>query len=88
MPHDYFLTFAAIMSTGFGILFPWWLNYFIIKNLAAALIPKDDADFIVNEYLPELQPLLAEFEFSYELKKNGFRRAVGMLIKIIYAFIW
>jgi len=55
LPHDYFITFAALISTGFSLVMPFFLVRALISAIAYAIIPKDDADFVVNSYLPALE---------------------------------
>jgi len=44
----YYITFAAFISTTFSIVFPWFVTKFAISKLAYLIIPKEDADFIVE----------------------------------------
>lgn len=55
LPHDYFITFAALISTGFSLVMPFFMCRFLITKLAYGIIPKDAADFVVNSYLPALE---------------------------------
>ena len=55
LPHVYYITFAAILSTTFSLIFPWLFTQFLIELLAYFLIPEEDADFVVQKYLPELR---------------------------------
>jgi len=54
------ITFAALLTTISGLLLPQFIHYYFIKKLAYAIIPNiplasiTDADFVVNNYLPEL----------------------------------
>jgi len=59
LPHEYFITFAAMIATGFSLVFPWTIVYFMIKHLTLALCPKEAAMFIIDHYLPELKEAVA-----------------------------
>jgi len=55
LPHVYFITFAALIATGFSLMFPWFITSFLISKLCAVLIPDEtSAKFIDDHYLPEL----------------------------------
>jgi len=55
MPHDYFVTFATLLSTGTSLIMPFFMCRLLITTLANQLIPPADAAFIENTYLPELE---------------------------------
>jgi hypothetical protein len=88
LPHDYFITFAAIISTVFSLVMPWFLVEFSITQLANLLIPKDDAAFIINQYLPELKNAVKNVKVSTEDQTALVYMFGGMLMKIGYAFLW
>lgn len=88
LPHVYFITFAALVSTCFSLLMPWFLVQWIINELAYAIIPKENADFIVNDYLPELKKSVGHVSLSMDEKKSLFSKFFGMIMKILYAFLW
>jgi hypothetical protein len=48
LPHVYFITFAALISTCFSIVLPWSLTQWSITKLAYLIIPEEDADFVVK----------------------------------------
>lgn len=88
LPHDYFITFAAMLGTGFSLVMPWYAAYFTIKHLALLLCPKEDAIFVIDHYLPELKEAVANISVSHANRKSLTFRFFGMIIKIIYAFMW
>merc|ERR1711935_255942 len=88
LPHIYFITFAALIATGFSLILPWTLTYYAIKFLAGALIPKEDAAFVVDHYLPELHDAVKNIVVSHDNQKSLVFRFIGMLIKIGYSFMW
>jgi hypothetical protein len=47
LPHIYYITFAALISTIFSMIFPWTVTYWAIRELAYLIIPKENADFVV-----------------------------------------
>lgn len=88
LPHVYFITFAALISTIFSMLLPWELTKITISFLANAIIPKEDADFITDKYLPELKVATNGIKVSSEDKWSIFTKFIGMIMKIGYAFLW
>lgn len=88
LPHIYFITFAALVSTCLSLLLPWFLVQWGVNLLAYAIIPKEDADFIVNDYLPELKESIGFVELKLKDKESLFNKLIGMLMKILYAFLW
>jgi len=89
LPHVYFITFAALIATGFSLMFPWFITKFIISKLAAALIPDEtSAKFIDDHYMPELGEAVSGITVSHEDAKELGMRFIGMIIKIGWAFTW
>ena len=88
LPHVYFITFAALIATGFSLMFPWFITQFVISKLCSVLIPADAASFIDNHYLPELHDAVQNVKVAHEDAKELGMRFVGMLIKIGWAFCW
>ena len=55
MPTDYIMIFAAFLSTIGALLFPWFLVQFVFSKLGhLAIKNKENEDFFVNKFLPEL----------------------------------
>lgn len=88
LPHVYFITFAALISTCFSLVMPWFLVQWSINFLANALIPKEDAEFVVNSYLPELKSAVAHVSIPMSEKKELVNKFFGMIMKIGFAFLW
>ena len=88
LPHDYFVTFAALIATCFSLVMPWFLTQWSIDKLAYLLIPAEDADFVVHQYLPELKDAVKDVTVSSEDRETLIYMFVGMLMKIGYAFLW
>jgi len=55
MPHDYFITFAALIATGVSLATPFFATRFLITHLAYAIIDPVSAAFVVDHYLPALE---------------------------------
>jgi len=68
IPHDYFITFAALISTGTSLVLPFKYTTIGISALAKFLIPKDDADFIIFKYLPRLGLATRDIELTHTEK--------------------
>ena len=88
LPHVYFITFAAMIATGFSLVLPWFLTEMAISFLAKAIIPADAAAFIIDKYLPELNKAVKNIKVSHDDARDLSYRFVGMLIKIGWAFVW
>lgn len=88
IPHEYYITFAAIFSTVSSVMFPWLVVEHLINGLCGFLIPPADAAFIKNEYLPALKPAVANIKVSSSDVMDLAKKVAGVLIKIAYAFVW
>lgn len=88
LPHVYFITFAALLSTISSITLPWFVTQFAITKLAYGIIPKEDADFVVLQYLPELKEAVKDIHLTSQEKDDVGFKFLGMIMKIGYAFIW
>jgi len=88
IPHDYFITFAAIVATGFSLVMPFEICTLVISTLVKVIIPKEDADFIIEKYLPALGLAVTGITLTGAEKSDLLHKFGGMLIKILYAFVW
>jgi hypothetical protein len=88
LPHVYFITFAALLSSIFSIVLPWMVTQFVITKLAYMIIPKEDADFIVLQYLPELKVAVKDIHLTSHEQDAVVQKFFGMIMKIGYAFLW
>lgn len=66
IPHDYFITFAALVSTIVSMMLPFFLTNLVISFLSNALIPKEDALFITEHYLPALKEATKDVSLTME----------------------
>jgi hypothetical protein len=68
---------------------PFSICTFIISSLVKIIIPKADADFIIEQYLPALGEAVKDVSpLSGAEKSDIVHKFGGMLIKILYAFVW
>lgn len=88
IPLDYYLTFAAIVGTIAVIIFPYAIAYEIMSLLTYNIIGQENADFICKQYLPELRTELHQLDISSEEKRNVFDKIMGVVVKIMLAFIY
>lgn len=88
LPLDYFITFACIVANIVNLLFPYFITFNLISFLAYKLIGKEDADFIVNEYMPELNDATKHLSISKDEKTSLFNKLIGTLIKLLTAFVY
>jgi hypothetical protein len=47
IPHDYYITYSAFVFTWLSLIVPFPLAKASIDELAHALLPQSDADFII-----------------------------------------
>lgn len=88
-PRDYMITFSALVATTFSLLLPSWINTPMIKFLATHLTPPESSDFIINHYLPELEEATKDQAgLSLGNKISLYRKFMGMIVKILYAFLF
>ena len=60
-----------------------------MTSLAYKLIPKKEtAEFFVLDFLPELKAATSSIVLSFSAKKDIASKFTGMLMKIMYAFVW
>lgn len=86
-PHDYELTFAALIATVVAMIFPWSMaEAFMTKLVDLAMKDKESRDFIINKYLPELHDGIKYLDVSLTNKYLIFKKFTGVLVKIMYAF--
>ena len=89
MPTDYMMSFCALVSIIGSLVLPW---YFVdtFFGLAGPIVitNKENSDFFVNKFLPELGYSSSKITLSAEDTKSIEHKFEGMLIKIVYAFLW
>jgi len=89
VPGDYYLTFAAFLSTIGSLLLPWEIVCTAMAALAFKLIPKKEtAEFFVFDFLPDLHEATKDVSLDLSAKKDIAAKFTGMLMKIMYAFVW
>ena len=88
VPHDYYLTFAAIFATTLSLILPFKMTDYIVDFLASRFIPDHSYIFISQKYLPTLGQAVASVNLSLADKLDVARKFTGMLIKMLYAFVW
>ena len=68
---------------------PFSICTFIITYLVKNLNSKVDADFIIDQYLPVLGEAVKDISpLTRAEKSNLVHKFFGMLIKILFAFVW
>ena len=70
-PHQFFITFSAIVSTTTALLLNWTLAGIVIEKLTNLILPAADpvhgqagADFINNLYMPVLHNTIEDVHIS------------------------
>jgi len=54
IPHNYFITFAAIITTIVSLLLPWSLTNYAMETILPKVLKDDVSSFMLDQYLPEL----------------------------------
>lgn len=86
-PHDFELSFAAFVATCVSLVLPWSVTEALISKLAIAILEeKETQDFLIHKYLPELHEGVKHVNVSMTDKYHLFKKFIGVLIKILYAF--
>lgn len=88
IPHDYFITFAAIVTTGATLMLPRSLIEPVLKALYGITLSADDASFMINDYLPAYNEAIAGVQVSLMNRIELIFKFIGTLIKLIWAFCW
>ena len=87
-PHDYFIVFGAFLSTVLALILPWSLCQFVMTELATHLVKKEEADFLINHYLPELHDGIKDLQVPLAHRLTILRQTIGTLAKVFYAFLY
>lgn len=88
IPHDYFITFAAIVTTGATLMLPRSLIEPVLVKVYKLVLSEDEASFMINDYLPAYNSAIAGVRISLFSKIELFFKFLGTLIKLIWAFLW
>ena len=88
MPHDYFVVFGCFICTFFSVILPYSVSRQIIYKLASAILKQDQQDFLVNEYMPELHEATKHLKITFEEKLSIFKKFLGTIMKILFAFAY
>jgi len=59
-----------------------------ISALVKFIIPEEDANFIIYKYLPRLGLAVHGINLTADEKADIVHKFGGVLIKILYAFVW
>ena len=86
--HDYTITFPAITTNIVNLIFPKNITQYLITTACDVLISPDDRDFIVQEYMPVLQESTKDIEVSFSEKLTVLSMGIGVLVKIVFAFLY
>jgi len=65
-PHDYFITFAAIVATISFLTMPHIIAYYINYYLAVAVLNEERSEFMTKTYLPELRDVMSHVKVPPE----------------------
>jgi len=86
---DYYLTFAAFLSTTFILIMPFQAGVkWLMTTLADAALPEAEADFFINKYLPELFSATRRINLPFAQRQDLFNKFIGMFMKIAFSFVF
>jgi hypothetical protein len=88
LPHDYFKTFSCIVGNLFNLIFPYIVAYPLTKYLAGILLPAEDAEFLMNVYMPELRSHTMHLATTKDEKISLFNKLCGTLVKLGVSFMY
>lgn len=83
----------AFLLLGFSslvcaMLLPWWMTWLISSTAANATLELADAEFARDKYLPELEAATKDIRISFYNWKRLLEMFSGLLLKILYAFLF
>lgn len=88
MPNYFTHTYGAIVTTAFSLILPNSLASATIKSIAYKIMGQADADFLVNQYQPELFTALSTVSLTISDRVALGRKMLGTIVKMFYAFLW
>lgn len=77
-----------MIATATSLVMPFTYVTLIIGGLTKVLIPEADHNFITYKYLPRLGLAVKDINLDAAAKADIVHKGLGMLIKILYAFLW
>ena len=85
---NYFIVFSAITACGLSVVFPWEITEKIVTWAINAfpLIEQPVIDFVLNDFMPELQKSVSGIHLTFKEKKVLGERIVSIVLKAAYAF--
>ena len=69
-------------------MLPTWFISYLLPQLAGLILKENDGKFLLNEYLPLITEALKDVSVSFWDWVELARLFTGMMIKILYAFLW
>merc|ERR1711907_845132 len=85
---DYYITFAGIIVNALTLLAPDFINDVLIPPLMSIFGLSDEVkEFILKTYLPVIREANAKFNLSLKEKAALVPKALGTVLKLIWAFM-
>lgn len=84
----YELNFAALLTALAALLLTPERCVSVMTPIVQGLTKTSTAEFIVTNFMPEMLEATANIHLSLWLKMTIVREFTGMIIKILYAFVW
>jgi len=86
---QYYLTFSAIFSNLFALVFSPSTVETIVNELTSAFnLPPEDVEFVNKHYLPAVFNVTADIKLSQLQKAQLLSKLAGTIVKLGYAFAW
>jgi len=83
------LCFCGIFGNILNLLLPpETVDQIITPLMDLFLVKPEEQEFMRNQYLPELRNITADFNLEYSDKISLAENTAGVMIKLVYAFIW
>jgi hypothetical protein len=84
----YELNFAALLTALAALMLTPEYCTSVMTPIVEGMTKTTTAEFIVSSYMPEILEATADVHLSLFRKITIIREFTGMIIKIIYAFMW
>ena len=87
-PWEYYYTFAALVVTIFYATLPEKVATTLINGAMNATLPPEVRTFFIDHFNPEIIPLVSKLPIGILDSVDILTRMGGMLVKILWAFLW
>lgn len=87
-PYDYFKLFGGLIESLIYLTFPYSIGDKLLPILENTLLSASDATFFRSKFAPAIKEALKNIHLPFIVNAVIHVKLVGVLIKIIWAFVW